>query len=83
MTARCTCKVFQEVINIFGPPHYLISDQGTAFTAKPFEEMYRENSIKHIKNATATPRANGQGGRLNRTILITVTTKAPQEDSKD
>lgn len=76
-------KMVEDVINIFGTPKYLITDQGTAFSAKQFEDVCTENSITHIKNATATPRANGQVERLNRTILTAVTTMYKQEDGKD
>lgn len=81
--AKTTCKCIEEIIRRFGAPTYFISDQGTAFTAKQFEEMCRENDVRHVKNATATPRANGQVERLNRIILTAVVTMTEREDRKD
>ncbi|XP_047518987.1 uncharacterized protein LOC125058890 [Pieris napi] len=46
---------------------------GTSFTSKKFEEYLRSLGIKHIKNAVATPRANGQVERYNRTLLAALT----------
>lgn len=76
-------KSLKEVFSIFGPPQRLISDRGTAFTSKPFEDFCEENSIQHIKTATATPRANGQVERYNKTITTAITTTYNREDGRD
>lgn len=73
----------EEVISIFGAPTYLVLDQGIAFTAKSFRDMCKENEVKHIRNAMATPRANGQVEHHNRTILTAITTMTQREDGKD
>jgi len=43
----------------------IVSDHGTAYTRKEFEQMCKVHNIIHVGNATATPRANGQCERLN------------------
>nr|CAI5826438.1 unnamed protein product [Callosobruchus analis] len=48
----------------YGVPRVLVSDQGSAFTAKKFKDFCHQNNIKHVLNAVATPRANGQEERL-------------------
>ncbi|XP_037928732.1 uncharacterized protein LOC119663136 [Teleopsis dalmanni] len=50
-------------------PTKIITDRGTAFTAKDFERFCTRNHIRHIKNAVRTPRANAHAERTNRTIL--------------
>ncbi|KAJ8976490.1 hypothetical protein NQ317_008465 [Molorchus minor] len=50
----------------------VITDRGTAFTSHSFRTFCLENGIKHILNAVATPRANGQCERYNRTILASL-----------
>jgi transposase InsO family protein len=59
-----------EDINIFGVPVRIITDRGSAFTSsRSFATFCTEYDVKHISNAIATPTANGQCERFNRTIL--------------
>ncbi|KAK9702531.1 Integrase core domain [Popillia japonica] len=76
-------KMLADVFSVFGPPHRLISDRGTAFTSKTFESFCIDNDITHIKNATATPRANGQIERYNGTLMAAITTTYTREDGLD
>lgn len=59
---------------IFGNPRRIISDRGTAFTSKEFEDYCTTERINHILTTTGVPRANGQIERMNR-ILIPLLTK--------
>lgn len=63
----------KNYFHIFGVPKRLISDRATSFTAKKFKEYLHSLGVKHILNATATPRANGQVERYNRTVLAALT----------
>lgn len=67
-------KAMKNYFHTFSVPKRIISDRGTSFTAKTFENYLNSLGIKHIKNAVATPRANGQVERYNRTILSALTT---------
>lgn len=67
-------RVFQEHFSIFGTPSRLITDRGTCFTSAKFKSFIESFNIKHILNAVATPRANGQIERYNRTILDALST---------
>jgi len=78
-----TTKLMEDIIAIFGPMVKIVSDRGTAFTGKEFEQMCKARNIIHVRNATATPRANGQCERLNRTILSMLTTTCKEEDDWD
>lgn len=62
----------EDVTAIFGTPGRIITDRGTAFTAKKFEEYCRVNAIEHIKTSVGSPRANGQAERANRTVLNSI-----------
>lgn len=66
---RTAIKVFKEHFGYFGTPNRLITDRGTCFTSIQFKSFVLELGIKHILNAVATPRANGQVERFNRTVL--------------
>ncbi|KAG7297976.1 hypothetical protein JYU34_018736 [Plutella xylostella] len=68
-----TIKALDDIFTTFGYPQRLISDQGTTFTCNEFKKYCMETHIKHILNAVASPRANGQVERYNRTVLDTLT----------
>lgn len=53
---------------ICSKPRKIVSDRGSAFTSDKFKEFLTENSIELISIATATPHANGQIERINRSL---------------
>lgn len=67
--SKASIKVFQNYFSLFGVPTRLITDRGTSFTSKKFKSFVQSLGIKHVLNSVATPRANGQVERYNRTIL--------------
>ncbi|GFT78463.1 retrovirus-related Pol polyprotein from transposon 17.6 [Trichonephila clavipes] len=64
----------------FGNPIRIISDRGSAFTSKLFNDYCDEENIQHLQIATGIPRGNGQVERIHRT-LIPVLTKLSLDDS--
>lgn len=54
---------------VFGNPFQIISDRGSAFTSDDFKTYCETENIIHCKVTTGLPRANGQGERLNSTII--------------
>ncbi|KAJ8937263.1 hypothetical protein NQ318_020650 [Aromia moschata] len=66
-------KTLDLLIKIFGVPERIITDRGKGFTSKVMAEFCRNNNIRHIQNAIACPRANGQVERFNSTILRAMT----------
>jgi len=62
-------RIFKEHFGYFGTPNRLITDRGTCFTSSKFKFFTQSLGIKHTLNAVATPRANGQIERFNRTIV--------------
>lgn len=81
--SKIVIQYFKDLFSIFGSPKIIISDQGSAFTSKIFQNFCQQNNIKHIKNAVATPRANGQVERLNRSILGALMTTTLEEELWD
>lgn len=76
-------RVIKEHISYFGVPIRLITDKGTSFTSKIFQEFITSFGIQHIVNAVATPRANGQVERFNRTILDALSISSHGKDKKN
>lgn len=58
---------------IFGTPVRIISDRGKCFASQSMADYCTSRLIKHIMNAVACPRANGQVERVNRTVLQSLT----------
>ncbi|GBN00585.1 Transposon Ty3-G Gag-Pol polyprotein, partial [Araneus ventricosus] len=76
----------QEVISklelqksVFGNPRRIISDKGSAFNSKEFDDYCSSESIQHLSVTTGLPRANGQVERLNSTV-ISVISKLSKDD---
>lgn len=67
-----TCEFMRSLKSYFhaySTPKVLISDRGTAFTSAAFDKFVQDHGIRHVKVATACPKANGQVERYNRTLL--------------
>jgi transposase InsO family protein len=80
---RLVIKFLSEVISTYGSPFRIITDKGTAFTAKKFRQFCGAHQIHHVEVAVATPRANGQVERLNRSVLNALSTTSKSEDTWD
>lgn len=76
-------KALRDIFCLFGYPTRIISDSGTSFKSKNFKQFCLDNQIKHIVNAVACPRANGQVERYNRTLLDAVNTSVEDEREWD
>jgi len=75
----CFSKYFQY----YSRPRRIVSDRGTCFTSLEFAKFLLENNIEHVKVATASPQANGQVERVNRTVkamLAKITEPIKHED---
>lgn len=81
--SKTSIGVLRDVFSIFGAPKLLISDRGTSFTSNEFAEFAQQLEIKHIKNAVAMPRANGQIERYNRTILASLAALTHSHNDKE
>ncbi|CDF38384.1 unnamed protein product [Chondrus crispus] len=53
---------------VYGPPVKVLSDNGTQFTARFFQNVYRILGIRNVFTTTYHLQANGQVERFNRTL---------------
>ena len=66
---------------MYGPPSYLLSDNGAQFTAKFFQHVCNILGIRNLYTTTYHPQTNGQVERFNRTILAALR-KCVKEERK-
>lgn len=76
-------KLLKEIFTQFGNPSRIITDRGKAFTSRYFKQFAQEIQFKHVLNAIASPRSNGQVERVNRTLLNGLNTMSESECSWD
>ncbi|GFW75816.1 hypothetical protein TNCV_4429991 [Trichonephila clavipes] len=79
-SAESAPRKLKQQQKTFGNPIRIISDRGSAFTSKLFNDYCDEENIQHLQIATGVPRGNGQVERIHRT-LIPVLTKLSLDDS--
>ncbi|GFX34822.1 retrovirus-related Pol polyprotein from transposon 17.6 [Trichonephila clavipes] len=80
VSAESALEKLKQQQKTFGNPIKIISDRGSAFTSKLFNDYCDEENIQHLQIATGVPRGNGQVERIHRT-LIPVLTKLSLDDS--
>ncbi|GFV59340.1 pro-Pol polyprotein [Trichonephila clavipes] len=80
VSAESALEKLKQQQKTFGNPIRIISDRGSAFTSKLFNDYCDEENIQHLQIATGVPRGNGQFARIHRT-LIHVLTKLSLDDS--
>lgn len=61
-------RTLEKYFEFYSRPARLISDRGTCFTSNEFTTFIEKHNIQHIKNAVASPQANGQVERVNRVL---------------
>ncbi|XP_050295528.1 uncharacterized protein K02A2.6-like [Anthonomus grandis grandis] len=76
-------EYLKNICATYGSSKLLITDRGSCFTAYHFKNFCLQNNIKLVLNAVATPRANGQVERLNRTILGALLSFTLEENTWD
>lgn len=59
----------EEIIARYGPPKYLVSDNGPQFVSDKFKEFLQETGIKGSRTTDYHPSANGMDERFNGTIV--------------
>lgn len=70
ITAYAVAKTFCESwVFTYGPPVYLLSDNGGQFTSKYFQSVCQILGIRNLFTSSYHPQTNGQAERFNRTLL--------------
>ncbi|GFV07429.1 hypothetical protein TNCV_1737841 [Trichonephila clavipes] len=80
VSAESAFEKLKQQQKTFGNPIRIISDRGSAFTSKLFNDYCDEENIQHLQIATGGPQRNGQVERIHQT-LIPVLTKLSLDDS--
>ncbi|GFX19480.1 hypothetical protein TNCV_2073891 [Trichonephila clavipes] len=80
VSAESALKKLKQQQKTFGNSIRIISDRGSTFTSKLFNDYCDEENIQRLQIATCVPRGNGQVERIHRT-LIPVLTKLSLDDS--
>ncbi|GFS49775.1 hypothetical protein TNCV_4344561 [Trichonephila clavipes] len=80
VSAESAFEKLKQQQKTFGNPIRIISDRGSAFTSKLFNDYCDEENIQHLQIATGVSRGNRQVERIHRT-LIPVLTKLSLDDS--
>lgn len=78
-TSSETIEKMEFLESIFGNPHQIITDRGTAFTSEAFKNFCKHRNIMLHHITTGVPRANGQVERLHR-VVIPMLSKLSIED---
>lgn len=81
--ARTLIKAIKSFVLMFGLPKRIISDRGTAYTSRQFEEYCKEMGIKHSLISVRHPQSNGQVERVNRTLVPLLQVTAETEETWD
>lgn len=59
-----------------------MSDRGTCFTSKAFEDFCERQGIKHTVNSPRHPQATGQVERLNATLVPAIRSNLEEDDGR-
>ncbi|KRT84965.1 hypothetical protein AMK59_1319 [Oryctes borbonicus] len=81
--AEGTVTGMERFIERFGAPGRIISDRGTSFTSRSFENMCSRHGIRHTLNSSRHPQANGLVERLNATLVPMMQTAIEDSEGKD
>lgn len=75
-------RILNEFVRECGAPVRIISDRGTSFTSKAFENFCDRHGIKHTMNSPRHPQANGQVERLNATLVPAIRSSLEADDGR-
>lgn len=83
LKTKNTVKALEKIFYDFGVPARIVSDRGTSFTSAAFKTFCDSHGVKHVLNAVACPRANGQAERFNQTILNSLSAQNSSGHERD
>lgn len=70
ITAAAVAEAFvRDWTFVYGPPVYLLSDNGPQFTSKVFQEVCQILRVSNVFTTRYHPQCNGQVERFSRTIV--------------
>nr|AKD28027.1 pol polyprotein [Glypta fumiferanae] len=75
-------RILDEFVREYGAPLRIVSDRGTCFTSKQFEQFCDKHGIRHTLNSPRHPQANGQVERWNATLLPAIQGSLIEDEGK-
>jgi len=81
---KVTAELIVEALRVLLPPEllFLITDRGTHFRAKAFQELMRSEEFIHVLIARHRPQSNGIAERFVRTLKEWLKDKSWQDDQQ-
>ena len=68
--AETTCRALMDKIILYhGPPKIIITDRGSNFTSRLFNNLCKELKTKHKTTTAYHPQTNGMTERFNKTVV--------------
>ena len=71
-TAKNLCSALEKVIDWFGPPEMLVSDNSPPFNSYEMQKFYNKYGINHVTTPPYYPASNGLAERFVRTFKETI-----------
>ena len=68
VSSSCVIEELRTLFARFGLPEMIVSDNGTCFVSREFEEFLRNNGVKHTTSAPYHPSSNGLAERAVQVI---------------
>lgn len=75
-------RILEKFVREYGAPTRIITDRGTCFTARRFEEFCERHGIRHTLNSPRHPQANGQVERLNAALVPAIQSNLVEENGR-
>lgn len=83
VTEKITSRKVEDFFERFGAPTRIITDRGTCFTAKRFQELCTKHGVHHTLNSSRHPQANGLIERMNQTLLPSMRSSLQTDEQND
>lgn len=75
--------LFEEVVERYGVPNYLLTDRGSNFTSRYVHNFLKNLGCRHLTTTSYRRQTNGCCERLNQTLVNTIAKLAQDEDKLD
>ncbi|KAG1140938.1 hypothetical protein G6F37_012897 [Rhizopus arrhizus] len=64
--------IFQEIVQLYGVPNYLLTDRGSNFTSAYVRACLKQMNCRHLTTSAFRPQTNGLCERTNQTLVQTI-----------
>ena len=81
--ADTTIKHLRQVFAMFGLTKQLVSDNGPAFVGEEFQELIRNNGVRHHRFAPHHPQKNGEEERFAQTFKCSMKVAVKQNSNEE